>query len=165
MNATEIYQMAERFYRAVTKTAKKPSAGFLFFCPEDRTVFLTHRSAHMSSPGTWDIPGGRPEDFDNSPIETAVREVYEELGTTPKSKSPKGTHTIKTDEHHYIVYLMPLSLTEKEKFTNKLSLSDENDEYHWFDYDDIPTNTHFNLSWIPSEIQSLESGSGEQEAQ
>lgn len=155
MKIAEIYRMAEEFQVALglRKFAKTPSAGFLFFCPEDKTVFLTHRSAHMSSPGTWDLPGGQPEDTDTSPIETANREAYEELGNIPK-KTPVKSHSIKTDKHHYIVFLVPFSTQEKKAFTQKLSLSDESDGFEWFDYDEIPSNdqTHFDLSWITSEI-------------
>lgn len=155
MRMIEIYRMAEEFYQAMDlkKIAKKPSAGFLFFCPEDKTVFLTHRSAHMSSPGTWDLPGGQPENTDKSPIETANREAYEELGIIPK-KTPIKIHSIKTSEHHYVVFLVPLSSQEKKIFNQKLSLNDESDGYKWFDYNNIPSDnqTHFDLSWITSEI-------------
>lgn len=151
---TEIYRMAEEFYRAVglRKFAKTPSAGFLFFCPEDQTVFLTHRSNEMSSPNTWDLPGGRPEDVDKSPIETAVRETYEELGNMPKNKTPVRTHAIQTDKHHYIVYLVPLSIEEKNDFIPSLSINEENDSCDWFKYTEIPTDTHFDLTWIPAEV-------------
>lgn len=157
MHVADIYRMADEFYLAVLirKNAKAPSAGLLFFCPKDKTVFLTHRSPHMSSPGTWDLPGGRPEDIDKSPMETATREVYEELNTVPKNKNPVKTYTIKTNQHHYIVFLMPLSDKEKEVFTKKISLNNECDRYQWFTYDAIPKNTHFDLSWVRSEISNF----------
>lgn len=147
-----ICYLAEEFYCAIHKIAKKPSGGILFYCPEDHTVFLTHRSSHMSSPNTWDLPGGRPKDEDKSSFMTAIREVYEEIGIIPKNKIPIKTHDIKTDQHHYVVYIIPLSVAEKEKFNQKLNLNHENDKVNWFDYDSIPTDTHFDLSWIESEI-------------
>ncbi len=151
ININKIYNLAEKFYK-LTIFSKAPSAGALFFCPEDKTIFLTHRSQYMSSPGTWDLPGGRPTDSDKSSLETMYREVYEEIGIMPKYKNPLKIHEIKTDEHHYIVYIMPLNMIEKERFNQKLNLSHENDKVNWFNYDSIPTDTHFDLSWIESEI-------------
>lgn len=139
----KLYCLANQFYRI----SGAPSAGYLFFCSEDKTIFLTHRAPEMSSPGTWDIPGGRPKDIDQTPLETANREAYEELGTIPKNKYPIGSHTLRNKEHHYIVFLVDLSASEKREFTSKLSLSDESDDYRWFPYETIPDNTHFDLTW------------------
>ncbi|HWJ96106.1 MAG TPA: CoA pyrophosphatase [Telluria sp.] len=45
------------------------------------TVLLTERTAHLSShAGQISFPGGRAEEFDSSPIETALRETEEEIG-------------------------------------------------------------------------------------
>lgn len=156
---TEIYCIAEDFYQAIglRKFAQPPSAGILFFCPQEEMLFLTHRSNKMkNSPNTWDLPGGRPEDTDKSPIETAIRETYEELGNMPKGKTPIKTHEIKTDKHHYIVYIIPLSSKDKETFTKSLSLSDENNDCRWFKYNEIPNNTHFDLSWCKKELDSID---------
>jgi 8-oxo-dGTP pyrophosphatase MutT (NUDIX family) len=44
------------------------------------TVLLTERTAHLSShAGQISFPGGRAEEFDSSPIETALRETEEEI--------------------------------------------------------------------------------------
>jgi len=49
--------------------------------PEGVTVLLTRRSDHLSShAGQISFPGGRAEDYDSSPIETALRETEEEIG-------------------------------------------------------------------------------------
>lgn len=147
-----ICRLADDFYHTIYKTAKKPSAGFLFFCPNDQTIFLTHRASHMSSPNTWDVPGGQPENEDKSPLMTAIREVYEEIGVIPKYRTFLQTYTIKNDQHHYIVYLMPMSSEEKTNFNKQINLGEENDKADWFNYDSIPNDTHFDLSWIRSEI-------------
>jgi 8-oxo-dGTP pyrophosphatase MutT (NUDIX family) len=45
------------------------------------TVLLTQRTEHLSNHGGQvSFPGGRAEDFDSSPIETALRETEEEIG-------------------------------------------------------------------------------------
>lgn len=49
--------------------------------PEGVTVLLTRRTDHLSShAGQISFPGGRAEEFDSSPIETALRETEEEIG-------------------------------------------------------------------------------------
>lgn len=48
---------------------------------EGVTVLLTQRTAHLSShAGQISFPGGRAEELDSSPIETALRESEEEIG-------------------------------------------------------------------------------------
>jgi 8-oxo-dGTP pyrophosphatase MutT (NUDIX family) len=47
----------------------------------DLTVLLTQRTAHLSNHGGQiSFPGGRAEEIDSSPIETALRETQEEIG-------------------------------------------------------------------------------------
>ncbi|QNA88337.1 CoA pyrophosphatase [Massilia sp. Dwa41.01b] len=49
--------------------------------PEGLTVLLTQRTEHLSSHGGQiSFPGGRAEELDSSPIETALRETEEEIG-------------------------------------------------------------------------------------
>jgi 8-oxo-dGTP pyrophosphatase MutT (NUDIX family) len=49
--------------------------------PEGLSVLLTKRTDHLSShAGQISFPGGRAEELDSSPIETALRETEEEIG-------------------------------------------------------------------------------------
>jgi len=49
--------------------------------PKGVTVLLTLRTDHLSShAGQISFPGGRAEELDSSPIETALRETEEEVG-------------------------------------------------------------------------------------
>ena len=49
--------------------------------PTGVTVLLTRRTDHLSShAGQISFPGGRAEEYDSSPIETALRESEEEIG-------------------------------------------------------------------------------------
>ena len=49
--------------------------------PGGLTVLLTQRTEHLSShAGQISFPGGRAEELDSSPIETALRESEEEIG-------------------------------------------------------------------------------------
>lgn len=49
--------------------------------PEGFTVLLTQRTAHLEHhAGQISFPGGRAEDHDRGPVETALREAEEEIG-------------------------------------------------------------------------------------
>ncbi len=49
--------------------------------PEGLSLLLTQRTAHLTDHGGQiSFPGGRAEDEDSSPIETALRETEEEIG-------------------------------------------------------------------------------------
>jgi 8-oxo-dGTP pyrophosphatase MutT (NUDIX family) len=47
------------------------------------TLLLTQRHKNISFPGHWVFPGGRADEADASPIETALREAKEEIGLDP----------------------------------------------------------------------------------
>ena len=47
------------------------------------TVLLTQRHHGISFPGHWVFPGGRSDNADASPIDTAIREAEEEIGLDP----------------------------------------------------------------------------------
>ena len=49
--------------------------------PEGLTMLLTQRTAHLNThAGQISFPGGRAEDYDASPADTALREAQEEIG-------------------------------------------------------------------------------------
>lgn len=48
------------------------------------TVLLTQRHHGISFPGHWVFPGGRADESDRDPTETAIREAKEEIGLDPK---------------------------------------------------------------------------------
>ncbi len=49
--------------------------------PEGLSMLLTQRTAHLTDhAGQISFPGGRAEDYDASPVETALRETAEEIG-------------------------------------------------------------------------------------
>ncbi len=53
--------------------------------PDGLTMLLTRRTAHLSShAGQISFPGGRAEQVDASPVETALREAQEEIGLDPR---------------------------------------------------------------------------------
>jgi 8-oxo-dGTP pyrophosphatase MutT (NUDIX family) len=49
--------------------------------PDGLTLLLTQRTAHLTDhPGQISFPGGRAEEYDANPIDTALREAEEEIG-------------------------------------------------------------------------------------
>jgi 8-oxo-dGTP pyrophosphatase MutT (NUDIX family) len=49
--------------------------------PEGLSMLLTQRTAHLTDhAGQISFPGGRAEDYDASPVDTALRETEEEIG-------------------------------------------------------------------------------------
>lgn len=57
------------------------AAGFAFVDPV-LGLFVVRRSARVSEPGTWGVPGGYREPGEE-PLETALRECEEEIGIVP----------------------------------------------------------------------------------
>jgi 8-oxo-dGTP pyrophosphatase MutT (NUDIX family) len=63
-----------------------PAAVLLPLVPrgDTLTVLLTQRTAHLRDhPGQISFPGGRAEPGDLTPVDTALREVHEEIGIPP----------------------------------------------------------------------------------
>ena len=55
-------------------------------------ILLTNRSAHLEDhAGQVSFPGGRIDSMDASPVDTAIRESYEEVGVKPKNISILGS--------------------------------------------------------------------------
>jgi 8-oxo-dGTP pyrophosphatase MutT (NUDIX family) len=60
--------------------------------PEGLAMLLTQRTAHLTDHGGQiSFPGGRAEDFDASPIDTALRESEEEIGLARRHVDIIGT--------------------------------------------------------------------------
>src|ERR671922_1793664 len=58
--------------------------------PEGLSILLGKRSASRADyPGVWDVPGGHCEPGE-TPEQTLVRELQEELGVTPTAWRPLG---------------------------------------------------------------------------
>lgn len=151
--------------------AKRPkySAGHLYYCPDDDTVFLTRRSSMMHHPHFWDIPGGRSKKEDDSIEETAERESTEELGKLP-TEALQVSHYVETFEkdglnYHYYIYLYRVSEAEKIRWTPLIELNEESEGFNWFKLDELPgrDEMHFDLSWVPKvakEIKGKTKGMG-----
>ncbi len=74
----------ERFEEPIVKRAVMTPAAVLVPLvqrAEGLTLLLTQRTAHLTNhAGQISFPGGRAEDYDATPVETALRETEEEIG-------------------------------------------------------------------------------------
>jgi len=76
-------RLNKRKFRHTDPTGLKPSAVNILFLSKDNEpyVFLTKRSANLSNhKGQIAFPGGKFEKTDDSLLETAMRETFEEAG-------------------------------------------------------------------------------------
>jgi 8-oxo-dGTP pyrophosphatase MutT (NUDIX family) len=77
-----------------TTTTRAPSAVVVLFLQDDTSnskIVLIRRSARLSSHrGQVGLPGGRMDATDISPLQTALRELEEELGVPPSEVQVLG---------------------------------------------------------------------------
>lgn len=103
-------------------------------------VLLTLRSSEVLEPGTWGIPGGRCEDGE-SPAETAVREMREELGYDGELLLlPIFMYREPNFSFMNFVALVP------DEFDPELDW--ENDDAEWFELDQLPEPLHFGVEHL-----------------
>lgn len=134
---------------------RKISSGILFVCLDDSTVLLLKRSDSVKNPRKWGIPGGKQEDKDESTLDTAKRESKEELSSLPRNKKQIGSHIIYRNKNPYEIFIYIISKIEKEKWSPKIKLDDENEKYKWFSVNKLPKNQHFNLNWIKDKVKAM----------
>ena len=106
----------------------------VFVFKEGKFLMGQRRGAHGA--GSWSVPGGHLE-FNESPEETAIREVREETGLEIGNVSFAAvTNDVFTDEgKHYVTLWMKSdwvggepTITEPDKFV----------EQAWVDFDSLP---------------------------
>ena len=87
-------------------------AGFLFWCPATKSIFLARRAPWVPQPGLWGCPGGSVDREDIrtagsnknlvGPI-TAHREALEELSAVPEHVEIAASHL---GEEGYATYVV-----------------------------------------------------------
>jgi len=96
-------------------------------------VLLMTRAVNKSYGGAWHIPGGKAEG-NETPKETAIREIFEETGIHLEKLDPM-THYYSDHTHGYFVTIF----TSYLKVDNLvISLDTENIRVGWFSLDEIP---------------------------
>ena len=114
-------------------------AGIAFVTPQGETLFLK-RSPDSNHPNTWDLPGGRADDYE-TPEMTARRECQEEIGALPYGELELITDTKLPDDSGKKVSFLTYRMHIMHKFTPKLDKS-EHTAYAWRTPDNPPEPLH-----------------------
>lgn len=172
-----LLKLSTLFIKYATEYWGRKAAGILFYCKDDSTVFLLHRSKKTMGGETWGIPGGaldlehdnyhyehaigsnifdsnRPRDPDPKDevfLDAAIREVEEELGFTPPISIIKS-YDFKDGQFTYRTYISLVSKEEKELFSNS-EINWEHTNSKWFSIKELPSNLIGNLKNIINSLK------------
>jgi len=107
----------------------------------DGKILLAKRSEEVLDPGVWGVPGGRIEPGED-PLDAAIAETVEEMGSLPPVKAV--AHDVyRSGGFEYWTFIVRMSTTNAQKWRPKLNW--ENDDWGWFDPDDLPEPLHPNV--------------------
>ncbi|MDQ0246157.1 8-oxo-dGTP diphosphatase [Bacillus fengqiuensis] len=111
---------------------------------EQGEILCALRSPQMSQPNLWEFPGGKIEEGE-SPEESLVREIKEELGCTVEVYE-----LIEDIVHEYPNIIVQL-LTYKTKIVEGTPTAKEHAELKWVTLDELKS-----LQWAPADIPTVE---------
>lgn len=115
----------------------KAGAGILCVAGDTGRILLTFRSAAVDQPHTWGLPGGALRDG-QSPSDAARVELGEETGYRgPIDLKPAYVFKKGTFSFYNFIGRVPTEF--------KVRLDWENEDYGWFDIDELPTPLHFGV--------------------
>jgi 8-oxo-dGTP pyrophosphatase MutT (NUDIX family) len=117
------------------RTERSIAAGVMPICPSTGRVLLVRRGLHQSHPGKWATFGGKFEEEDQNPKETAKREFKEESGYKGKYKIMKKP--IDVYESNHLIFYTYVGIFDEE-FKPNLEEAEEAMDYGWFYLHQIP---------------------------
>jgi len=123
----------ERLKRAHWDPAGKGAAGILF--TTGTRILLLERSWQVEDPGVWGISGGALDWEDRNAIQGAVRESREELGKLPSGYKVIGKAVFQRGSWKYTTFVCRVAEDVADSYHPTLNW--ENDDYGWFDEDDL----------------------------
>lgn len=91
----------------------------------DKLLLLKRKSKNSPSGYFWAIPAGHREK-DESPQDTLIREMKEELGISLKSYEKITSFNIRLNEKDFVYHLYKATLPE-----TKITLSEEHEDFTW----------------------------------
>jgi len=122
---------------------QKPKVGVGVMILKDNKILLGHRhedaekaSSELHGEGTWTMPGGKL-DFQESLIDGAIREVFEETGIKLENNNLKVLcvqDDIVPDKHFVTIGFLCQNFAGEPKVMEP----DEITEWDWFSFDDLP---------------------------
>ena len=119
------------------EVGKKIAAGVLPICEKTGRILIIKRGPHQPKPGLWACFGGKFDDADKSPKDTAKREFVEESGYTGKYKISRLPLYVNKNNHSmFYTYVGVFT----EEFTPDLESGNEATEYGWFDISSLPSD-------------------------
>lgn len=118
-------------------------AGVLFICTDSKKILLLERSSYVSMSGYWALPGGST-DLGETPIETAVREVDEEIHINIDPSKLKLIYKNVVDFPKFTFYNFCYFVDHE--FIPRLNW--EHTQYGWFDFNDLPSPLHFGVQQL-----------------
>ena len=111
---------------------------------DDNKILLGHRSAKRKDtggifePDTWTLPGGKQE-YDETVIDTAIREVKEETNLDIKNPEVFSVSDDFQPDRHFVTIEM---ITEEFSGELKIMEPTKEDNWQWFDLNDLPDNIY-----------------------
>ncbi|MFD2368856.1 8-oxo-dGTP diphosphatase MutT [Brevibacillus sp. GCM10020057] len=110
---------------------------------EEGKILCALRSQQMSLPGMWEFPGGKIEQGE-TPEETLVREIQEELGCTIQVGE-----FITDDVYEYPTVAVRL-ITYFAKVVSGTPVAKEHEKLEWVDYEGL-----MKLEWAPADLPTI----------
>ena len=111
---------------------------------DNNKILLGHRCINgkdtggIYEPDSWCLPGGKQE-YEETILEGAIREVKEETDLDISDLEIFGAGDDFGKDRHYItLYVKALKYKGKAKVMEK----DKEDEWKWFDLDNLPDNLY-----------------------
>jgi len=158
------------WYKTAASFWGKRGAGVLYYCPEDRSVFLTLRDPDVEQGETWGVPGGsisgeghfESEDFESVEMDEsqifdyALEEVVEELGHLPPHTKILGKTEFKDSGFIYTTFVVEVPKEEKENIVSNSELDWENTDVGWHWIGGLPDNLHFGVEYVLEQTGNLQ---------
>lgn len=115
------------------------AAGLLIVARDTGRLLLTLRSAAVTEPHTWGLPGGKCDGTEGARA-CALREFHEETGYgLPVVVASPPLHVFREPNFEFHNFL---GFVEREF---EPELDEENDSYGWFELNDLPRRLHFGV--------------------
>ena len=122
------------------ETGKQIAAGIIPIHPSSGSILMIRRGSDQSMPNMWSFFGGKFEEKDKNPKETAKREFAEESGVKNIKYYISSTPIYINNSNHLKFYNYIGVFTEQ--FVPDLEKEDEAQDYGWFTLDNLPHNIH-----------------------
>ncbi|RKP49835.1 8-oxo-dGTP diphosphatase MutT [Cohnella endophytica] len=110
---------------------------------ENNEILCALRAMNMSLGGLWEFPGGKIEPGE-SPEETLVREIQEELGCKIE------VHDFIADTTHEYPNVIVRLMTYKSKIIEGIPVPTEHERLEW-----LPLEKLRSLDWAPADLPTI----------